>query len=341
MAERILICGPNWMGDCLMSLPALQMLAEREPGVSPVMLAKRPLRPLWEMRFPADSIVDYANDWRSMRAAARQLRQAGIRRAFVLPNSFRSALVPFMAGIPERIGVRGDWRAWLLTRIVEHPARLSSLHQAWEYVSILGYFDTAANLPLPRLSVPADILARCGRQLETVNPPGGLIGLIPGAARGPSKQWPAEHYAELGRKLIRQTKCRVLVFGTAAEKPLCNLVAGGIGAGALNLAGTTTLPELAAFLSLCRVVAANDSGGMHLAAAVGARVVAIFGMTDPKKTGPLGAGHRVVTPEDVTPARDIARHSAPAERRLREIEPARVAAAVMAAADERREGQGA
>jgi heptosyltransferase-2 len=337
MKQRILICGPNWLGDGIMSMPALQMLREREPGLEIVMLAKRSQAALWALNAAVGQIVEYADGWTSMRAAVRAVRAAGVERAYVFPNSVRSALVPWMAAVKERTGARGHCRSWLLTRVVAEPERLARLHQAWEYVNILGLFASASDLPNPRLTIPAEAIARCRDQLGCVESAGGWVGMIPGAARGPSKRWPPAHFAETGLRLVTQAKCRVLVFGTQQEGDLCRLVAGGIGAGALNLAGTTTLPELAAFLSLCRVVVANDSGGLHLAAASGTRVVGVFGMTDPAKTGPLGTRHAVVGPEHARLSRDIARRSADAERVLRSIEPDRVTSAVLEIL-ERREG---
>jgi len=329
MAERILICSPNWLGDAVMSMPALQALRAREPGVEIVMLAKASQTAFWPLCPEVGRVIEHARGWRAMRAAARAVRAAAVARAYVFPNSFRSALLPWMAAVRERIGVRGHHRAWLLTRVVPEPARLARLHQSWEYLNVLGLFGGLAELPAPRLSLPAGVLERCRGRLGEVAAPGGWVGMLPGAARGPSKQWPAAHFAEAGRRLATQVRCRVLLLGTREEDELCRRVAGGIGAGAVNLAGATTLPELAAFLSLCRVVLANDSGGMHLAAAAGARVVGIFGATDPAKTGPLGVGHRIVRPDAGTGSRDIARRSAEAERLLHAIEPERVVEAAL------------
>jgi heptosyltransferase-2 len=149
------------------------------------------------------------------------------------------------------------------------------------------------------------------------------LGLLPGAARGPSKQWPREHFLALAHRWIRELQGGVAIFGSSAETELCGELAAAAGRGAISLAARLDIPEWAAALSLCDVVVANDSGGMHVAAAVGAPVVALFGMTDPARTGPLGP-RCVVLQESPTRARDIPRGSPEARKWLAAIQPDRV-----------------
>lgn len=328
MAEKTLIYAPNWLGDDVMSMPALQLLKRRQPEGRLSVLVKKELAPLWRMHASVDEVIELQGGWSGTREGARHIEAHGFRKAVVFPNSFRSALIPYMAHVPARCGLAGDHRRWLLTDIVTLPESQRERHQAWEYVHILGLSDPEELEP-PALAISDAMVAQCRDRLSAVDAGGGWIGLIPGAAHGPSKQWPPEHFGDVGRRLIRAIKCRVLVFGTAAETDLCARVAGGIGGGATNMAGATSLRELAALLRLCRAVVANDSGGMHLAAAARARVVAVFGLTDPAKTGPLGAGHKVVFNENVSGSRDIKPRSADAERCLRDIDPERVAAAAL------------
>jgi lipopolysaccharide heptosyltransferase II len=188
----------------------------------------------------------------------------------------------------------------------------------------------ATDLSLPQLSPGAAHLDAARRQL-TWDAAAPCIGLLPGAARGPSKRWPAERFAEVGRRLASERGLRIAVFGSAGEAAICREVADGIGGAAACLAGRTSLPELTALLAGCRAVVSNDSGGMHLAAAAGTPVVAIFGLTDPAVTGPIGAAHRVVAAAGVTRARAIPRHSEEAERALRSVTADEVFAAVVAA----------
>jgi heptosyltransferase-2 len=319
----------NWLGDSIFTMPALQALKQGDPNVHVTMLVKPWLAALWEMHDAVDAIVKLAPGWSGVRRAAATLSRGKLAAAYVFPNSFRSALVPFLARIPERIGAAGHCRRWLLTRVVE-PGGPGAEHQYHEYLGILGSPETAPP-ELPLLRVPLQVLDDCRDRLGShfrrplaPSSPFPLIGLVPGAARGPSKRWPAEHFAAVGRRLTERGRCGVAVFGSSREEDLCAGISQAIGPGCMNLTGKTSLPELAAILSLCRVVIANDSGGMHLAAAVGTKTVAIFGLTDPRKTGPLGSGHRILAAEGLPKSRDIRRTSPLAESALRSISPDRV-----------------
>jgi heptosyltransferase-2 len=323
----LLICGANWLGDSIMSMPALQAERQRNPRRSITMLVKPALAPLWELHPAVSECLSYAPDTRGTFAAARRLRRRGFAQACVFPNSFRSALVPFLAGARARRGLRGHWRSLLLTDVVRSPSRVPGTHQAVEAFAVL-------DLPVPDPIPPA--VVSIGTELrDSARRRFGLDGrprwaaLIPGAARGGSKRWPEQHFAEVGRGL-RAAGFGVCVLGSAGEGSLCQRVADAIGPATVNLAGRTSIPEAAAALALCDVAVANDSGGMHLAAAVGTRVVAVYGLTDPTRTGPLGPGHTVLTPPGVTGARDIPRESAAAADSLMRIPPERVLAAVEA-----------
>jgi heptosyltransferase-2 len=331
MADNVLVCGTNWMGDSVMSLPAVQALRRRQPGMRLTVCVKPGLVPLWEMHAAVDAVAvleaGAAGVWRT----ARRLRRSGFERAYVFPNSFRSALLPTLARVPERVGLSGRQRAWMLTRVAAAPAGTDRRHQCWEYAAIVGMDAMDLEIDAPRLAVPEELARACASRFG-LSRGGGWVGLIPGAARGPSKRWPAAHFAALGR-LLRAEGRPVALFGAAGEAALCADIAERIGPeGVMNLAGKTGMREFAGTLGLCRVVVANDSGGMHLAAALGVRVVALFGMTDPAKTAPLGAGHRVLSVEGVRASRDIARDSREARACLERIAPERVFQAVRDAA---------
>ena len=326
--DGLLVYGPSWLGDSIMSMPALQMLKRQQPAVPVTVLARPHLAPLWRLHGAVDEVVELRDAARGWWGSVRRIRAQGFRRIVICPNSFRSAVIPFMARIPERVGRAGHQRRWLLTSVVEEPASLHGRHQAWEYANLLGL--APEELEAPRLVVPDAVVRQCYDRLSSVDVGGGWVGLIPGAARGPSKRWPADHFAAVGRMLIRAVKCRVLVFGTDAETLLCSQVSGAIGGGALNVAGATSLPDFAALLRLCRVVVVNDSGGMHLAAAVGTPVVAVFGITDPARTGPLGLGHRVICAPGFARSRAVAARSPQAARALLSIKPGQVTDAALA-----------
>ena len=325
MAERTLVCAVNWLGDGVMSLPAIQAFRLRFPGRHLAVLAKRRVEAFWRLHPAVDEVLAFDGSAAGTLRAARDVRRGGFRDAWVLPNSFRSALIPFLAGVPVRAGAAGHARRPLLNRVVNVSAA-AGRHQAWEYAAILGVADLETLDP-PRLRIPQEAAAGARRLLGS-RPERPRVGLIPGAARGPSKRWPAPHFADLGRRL-GAAGYEVLVLGAPPEAGLCAEVAAGVGAPAVNLAGRTSLAELAAVLALCHVAIANDSGGMHLAAAVGTPVVGIFGLTDPAKTGPLGPGHRVVSPPGARGRRDIARRSSRAAACLRGLSPDAVFGAAM------------
>ncbi|MBI3987927.1 MAG: lipopolysaccharide heptosyltransferase II [Lentisphaerae bacterium] len=323
----VLVMGANWLGDAIMAMPALQAYRRLFPTARLVLLAKNRLAALWAMQPALSGVLSLPLEGAGLVRAVRRVKALRFQKAAVFPRSFRSALVPFLARVPERVGLPGHARDWMLTRVVEPEEAPDRRHQAHEYFHVLDL--PVALLEPPRLAIPPETVDRVRSRWA---PAGGrVIGVIPGAARGPAKRWPAEYFAKAGRQLRDAEGCRVLVFGTAGERALCLRVTEAIGSGALNLAGETTLPELAAALSLCAVVIANDSGGTHLAAAVGAPVVAVFGVTDPEKTRPLGEPV-VIRQNSMARNRDVRRASALAEEALRRIAPEQVVAAARSCA---------
>ncbi len=320
--EAVLVVGVNWLGDSVMSLPALQAFRRARPATRLVMLVKPPLAPLCSLHPAIDEVWTFSPGAGGVFHAAQRAAGAGFSAAFILPHSFRSALPPFLARIPERIGLPGHARDWMLTRVVRPPSGPGREHQAHEYRALFGVAD-APDEP-PALALPPALGRAAGERLAGLGAP--RVALLPGAARGPSKRWPCEHFIALGQGLLRERPCGIVVLGSEQERALCERVAAGIGAGAVSLAGRTTLPELAALLAQCALAVGNDSGGLHLAAAVGVPVLTIFGITDPRKTGPLGPRVRVLQ-GNAPRSRDIARHSEEAVQALRRITPEQALAA--------------
>ena len=328
VAGRILVCGPNWLGDSVISMPALQSLRRRCPSCRITMLVKPKLESLWRMHSAVDEVIEIQAGLGGTLRTAMAVRSRMFEGALVFLNSFRSALIPYLARVPVRAGTVGHARVWMLTNVIRASAKPDRQHQLWECFDVAGVADDAGEPESPRLSVPEAALTKARERLRAAGG-GRWIGFIPGAARGPSKQWPAEHFIEAGKKLAATRQCRVLVLGTPSEVALCRQVGDGIGSAALSAAGDTSITEFAALLSQCGVVVANDSGGMHLATAVGPRVVAVYGLTDPVKTGPIGPGHRVISCEGVAHSRDIDRNSRRAKEALRSIPAERVYQAVV------------
>lgn len=328
----LLVVGVNWLGDSVMSLPALRALHRARPDLRRAMLVKSPLVPFWRLAAGLAGEIMLLEEgiggtWRT----AQRVRRAGFAAAVILPQSFRSALVPWLARVPERRGLPGRGRDLMLTDPVRPVEAAGRVHQAYRYYDLLGLApnDDDFEGPLLQVDVPAQgrILEEFGRHLPLR--PGRFAALLPGAARGPSKRWPADRFIAAGRSIAAHTGWPVCVLGGAGEAADCAAVAAGIGTSAANFAGRTSLPMLAALLAQCGVVVANDSGGMHMAAAVGAPVVGIFGLTDPAQTGPLGKFCRVVRPAGVTGASAIPRRSEEARAALETIAPDDIVRAAM------------
>ncbi len=315
-SDTALITGVNWLGDSIMSMPALQAYRQAHPQTRLVMLVKPKLAPLWTLHPDIHEIWTLPDSLNGMMRIARQAAARQFRAAFILPHSLRSALVPFLARVPERAGLPGHARDWMLTRVVRPPAIPGHEHQCYEYMALLGMPERPAERP--RLILPPALRDRALDRLGGSEPP--RLALMPGAAYGPAKRWPAKHFITCGRMLKTSLNCGIVLLGSASEYDLCEQVAQGIAPGTVNLAGQTTLPELAAILSRCILVVANDSGGMHLATAVGVPVLAIFGITDSRKTGPLGSQTRVLQTGN-RQSRDIGRISKEAELNLNRIRP--------------------
>jgi len=288
VSPHCLVIAPNWVGDVVMALPTLEALAAS--GRELTVLARPHLRPLLALVPAVTATVPHAAE--TGETVAR-LRALGIDEAVVLPNSFRSAWLARRAGIDERWGYRGQLRSALLSRAV--PAPRGKHHQVEDYRELLAAMGVAPpDPPLPSLAVPEALRAATERRLAAVEAgrEGPRIGIFPGAEFGPSKRWPEERFAALAGDLRTEMPgARLLVLAGPSEGDLGSRVAA---TQAPLLGPDLDLAELAAVLAQLDLLVTNDSGPMHLAAAVGVRCVALFGPTDPVRTRPLGERHAVL-----------------------------------------------
>lgn len=310
-----------------MALPAFHAWRQRHPDPVVTVLAKPRVADFWALCAGVDTVTVLKPGLSGTHRAAATLKGAGCDMALLLPNAFRSAWIAWRAGIPKRRGFATQGRGALLTRKVERRG-LTERHQVCENYRLFG-LECPPAPPAPRLTLPG---WACEKARQIMGNMGSFrpVALLPGAARGPSKRWPAASFVSAAKHLAQRVpEVRFLVCGTSSEALECGAVCKGLGGLAVNLCGRTPLPELAALLAQCHAVCCNDSGGMHLATATGTPVVAIFGLTDPAKTGPLGADHHVIAPENVTPSRAVARRSKAAVEALASIEPERVVAALL------------
>jgi len=283
------VVAPNWLGDCVMALPVLRAIRRAHPQNGLAVLARPGMANLFLAEGSADTVIERSGIFGDV----RRLRRKRFAEAWLLPNSFRSALAPWLAGIPERIGYDTDFRGPLLTRRLKEPRRTE--HQLRDYDALLRSRGIEPDLEAPRLPVTAKGLDRAASSLDAagVDRDGPLALLAPGAAFGWTKRWPPDRYAALGDLLTARGLGCAVVIGPGEEK-LGAAVAASARAR-LPVVGASLDPlELLALLSCARVVVANDSGPVHLAAGVSVPVVAFFGPTDPGRTAPTGAPSRVL-----------------------------------------------
>ncbi len=297
---KILIVAPAWVGDMVMSHCLVRVLLARFPGVEIHMLAPPATAPLTQ-RMPgvaATHVLDAGHGelgLRKRRAAARELAHVGFAQAIVLPNSFKSALVPLLAGIPKRTGWTGEHRYGLLN----DRRRLVKDHYPLMIERFMALALDAGVLldkpfPLPQLSADPANAARL--RAEHALQPDGAVALCPGAEFGPAKRWPVAHFAELARELTSRDR-QVWLLGGRGDVSACAKIEEQVPKGVVNLAGRTTLTDALDVLSLAQAVVANDSGLMHVACALERRVVALYGSTSPAFTPPLGDRAAVLSAE--------------------------------------------
>ena len=357
MPSTIVVIAPNWLGDAVMALPAIAAIRACTPAATIVVAGRASTVALFSMVAAVNEVVRLdsrggvvgAMSWAEDAASLRST-QADV--AVLLPNSFRSAWTAYRAGIPERWGYAADLRGRLLTRKV---ARLRGrFHQAEYYLHLvreLGYVESGGSrISLPRLAPPPEAHERADALLTRLGlgPGAPLVGLAPGAAYGKAKQWPPQYYGVLAADLHARLGATSLIFGARADEKTSGVVSqiaaekirnckkDRSGAGkpvTLDLAGQTDLPLLVALMTRCRVVVSNDSGAMHVAAAAGVPIKAVFGASDERGTAPLPCDadpaprHEVLT----APAwcRPCMLRECPIDHRcMRRVLPERVAEAV-------------
>jgi heptosyltransferase-2 len=299
-AGRILVRAPNWVGDAVMSLAALRAVRTGFPEAHLAVLARPWVAELYARERAVDELIldtarrgagDWAGKWRT----ARELRRREFDCAIFFPNSFESALVVRLAGIPCRIGYRRDGRGLLLTHPIPVPRRGEiPAHEAYYYLELLrraGILDSLPVVDVIELDQAGEARQAGRRRFAALGLDGEVVGVSPGAAFGPAKRWLPERFAEAGCAIAGERGAAVALFGSAAERELCEQVAARIRAGgrrAANLAGETTLGEFIELAAACTLFLTNDSGAMHVASALGVPTVAVFGPTDPWATGPKG-----------------------------------------------------
>ena len=299
--ERVLIRAPNWLGDAVMAMPAMSAVRNVYSESHLTVAAPASVAPLFSEETPVDpnAVLPLANG----RAGRKAIKDGHFDLCVLFPNSFRSAWDARRAGIRERLGYRSSARGWLLTRSARKPKGSLRVHQADYYRELvrgLGMFcaDHAPTISASAASLDrADALLRQHRWSSDVR----YLAVMPGAAYGQAKQWPADRMAATVARLVRERGVRCIVLGAASDRPAARAIESWLREHApqeaplvLDLAGQTSLSALIGLLSRAQLCVSNDSGGMHVAAALGRPIVAIFGPTDERVTRPIG-DHTVLT----------------------------------------------
>lgn len=308
-AQKILVRVPNWVGDVVISLPALRTLRERFPAAHLAVLARPTVAGVYGSVAGVDRVIVFQHQgrhrgWSGWLRLAGELRAERFDLAVLFQNAFQAALIAFLAGIPRRLGYARDARGPLLT----HPIRQARPgeippHGTYYYLELLrraGWLDTLPVVKEVRLAPPADAVEQMRQRLrarglelggESRRP---LVVVAPGAAYGSAKCWLPERYAAVADRLVEAFDAAVLLCGTPAEGALGDAIAARMRNQPISLIGQTTVEEFLALLPLADLFLGNDSGATHLAAAVGLPQVVIFGPTDEAGTAPLNPAARLV-----------------------------------------------
>lgn len=295
---RILVVGPSWIGDTILAQPLFRLLHRRHRDLALDVLAPRWTLPLLrrmpEVRQAILNPFDHG-DFRlsARRGLGRELRAAGYDQAIVLPNTFKSALIPFFARIPLRTGFRGELR-WGVLNDVRHLDRKTLPLMAQRYAALAGGPGDPAAPALPPLRLTVDDAGRAAtlRKLGLEDARAAAV-FCPGAEYGPAKRWPARHFAELAGRLAARGFA-VWLVGSPKDAALGTEIETLSGGTCDNLCGRTTLDEAIDLLSAARLVVSNDSGLMHVAAALGRPLIALYGSSSPDFTPPLSNDARIL-----------------------------------------------
>ena len=297
--QKILVAGPAWVGDMVMAQSLYMTLKQHDPETIIDVLAPAWSGPILkrmpEVRRHIEMPVGHGEFGLGARyRLGRQLRDEVYDQAIVIPRSFKSALTPFFAGISKRTGYKGEMRYGLINdmRVLDK----SVLTQTVQRYVALGLERDAAlppeNIPQPELVVDEQNQQRLLAELSLgIEQP--IVGFMPAAEYGPAKRWLPEYFAELAQKLVAQGH-QVWLFGSAKDQPVCQQILVAAGEGVVNLCGKTRLEDVVDLIALTEQVVTNDSGLMHIAAATGRKIVAIYGSSSPGYTPPLTDNAEVV-----------------------------------------------
>lgn len=290
---KIIVRAPNWIGDAILATPALGLLRKKYPQGQITVLAKEWTAPVFIGNPDADNVYIIKKS-KSYFELIKDLKKENFDLGVLFPNSFSSALIFFLSRVSLRFGYATDGRILLLNRPAKRSSGFLREHQVdyyWKLVKSLrgeGSSPEESKNLIWKISEEEKAKAKEILQKEGVDSSDKLIGFNPGAFFGPAKRWSPEKFGELGNRLSKKFGAKIIIFASLHEKEAADFIESKMHSQPLNLAGRTSLREAAALIARCRIFVTNDSGMMHLAAAVGTPLAAIFGSTDPVRTGPWG-----------------------------------------------------
>jgi heptosyltransferase-2 len=300
--NRILIRATNWIGDVVMTLPALEAVRESFPKSTLVVLARPWVIPLFESHPMVDEVMPLEKGRETLFGltdivkVALQIRRRRFDLAILFQNAFEAALIAYLGGIRYRLGYDTDYRRLLLSHALIRDDEVMNDHQVEYYLSLVRAIGCDARTKDPELFVSSEqeekirpVLSENGVKQDDF-----LLGLSPGATFGPAKRWPPERFSNIGDRAVETWGAKVMIFGSLEEKDICAKVSTGMRHPSIDFCGKTELGELMALTRRCNLFVSNDSGLMHVASALKVPLVAVFGSTDPVATGPRGPRARIV-----------------------------------------------
>ena len=302
---KLLIRATNWVGDAIMALPAIRTIRAKFPDAQISIVARPYIVDLYQNQNLCDELIPYGSNgehhgWSGREQFAKQLRAKKFDLAILLQNAFDAAWLTWRAGIPERIGYARDARSFLLTKAVPVPKPGETpAHEKFYYLELLrraGVSGSSSDVAHIKLDVlePAKRQARETLLNEGARPEALKLAIAAGASYGSAKCWHPERFAAVASRVQSEVDADVILFGTAGEANVSNAIAAAMERPPIDMTGKTSMSDLPALLSQCHLFLGNDSGAMHVAAAVGLPVVAVFGPTDPDGTAPVTPRHSVV-----------------------------------------------
>jgi heptosyltransferase-2 len=300
--NRILIRATNWVGDVIMTLPALEAIRESFPKSTLIVLARPWVIPLFESHPMLDGVMTLGKGKTSffgltdILKASLQVRRQKFDLAVLFQNAFEAALIAYLGGIRYRVGYDTDHRRLLLSHAVIRDDIIMNAHQVEYYLSLIRAMGLNARSKDPELFVSKEQEEKALPLLSVngVEQDDFLLGISPGAIYGPAKRWPPERFAAIGDMAVDRWGAKVMIFGSGQEKEICARVSTSMNHASIDLCGKTELGELMALIRRCNLFVSNDSGLMHMASALNVPLIAVFGSTDPVATGPRGPRSRIV-----------------------------------------------